>query len=54
MNFRALLGSTDATAVPPKLINRLKSSNYNCLATGPDFCRPYKANVGGSIPPPQH
>jgi hypothetical protein len=40
MNFRALLGSTDATAVPAKLINRLKSGNYARRAIGPDLCRP--------------
>ncbi|MDB6158094.1 MAG: hypothetical protein JWO04_1800 [Gammaproteobacteria bacterium] len=40
MIFRTFLGSTDATAAPPKLINRLKSGNYDCPATGPDFCPP--------------
>jgi len=40
MIFRALLGSTDATAVPPKLINSLKSGNYDCLAIGADSSPP--------------
>jgi hypothetical protein len=40
MTFPAFLGSTDATAVPPKLLNRLKSGNYDCLATVPDSCPP--------------
>ena len=51
MIFRALLGSTDATAVPPKLINSLKSGNYDCLAIGarssPPLqgeCRPVSAH----------
>ena len=40
MIFRAFMGSTDATAVPPKLINRLKSGYYDCRAIGADFCPP--------------
>jgi hypothetical protein len=40
MTFPALLGSTHATAVPPKLINRLKSGNYDCLAIGADSSPP--------------
>jgi len=38
--FRAFLGSTYAAAVLPKLINRLKSGNYDCHAISPDFCPP--------------
>jgi len=40
MTFRTFPGSTDATAVKPKLINSLKSGNYDCLAIGADSSPP--------------
>jgi hypothetical protein len=40
MIFRAFLGSTPATAAPPKLITARNSSHYDYRATGPDSCPP--------------